>query len=143
VRSVFVFLRDTTEAEVAGYLGRGAMPNFRCACGASFRDEAEGDAGLVAYPLPLLGAAESRIAEAICAFLAAGESRTAWIASHFGAGYPAEESDRGIIEDIVSRELNAGFTAMFRCPSCNRVALCDPESNAWAFFRPEQEEAGG
>src|SRR5262249_47890546 len=119
------------------------MPNFRCACGASFRDEAEGDASFVAYSLPVLGAAESRIAEAIAAFLEVGEgpARADWLASYFSDGYSAEGRGPGGIEDIVSHELNAGFVAMFRCPTCNRVALCDPDSKAWAFFRPERGEA--
>jgi len=121
------------------------MSSFRCPCGASFRNEAEDDASFVAYSLPALGAAESRIAEAVRAFFAAdaAASRAKWLASYFGEGYPREEEDRGIIEDIVSRELNREFIAMFRCPSCGRVALSDHDPKAWVFFRREQGQADG
>jgi hypothetical protein len=37
-----------------------------------------------------------------------------------------------VIEGIISRELHGGFVAMFGCPACDRVAVCNPESKAWA-----------
>ena len=42
---------------------------------------------------------------------------------------------------IVRRELNGSFIAMRDCPSCNRVALCDPDGKAWPFFRRERRGA--
>ena len=120
------------------------MSSFLCVCGARFRDEDEPPgASCVAYPLHELDAIESRIAEYAADFVSHRDeaARSAWLGSHFHERYPTEVPDRGVIEDIVSRELNDGFIAMFRCPSCNRVALCDPQSKEWAFFRPERTAA--
>jgi hypothetical protein len=121
------------------------MSSFTCACGASYCDGAEDDASFVAYSLPALGAAESRIAEVVGAFLAADDatSRTDRLASYFGVGYHVPEGDPEIIQDIVSRELNREFLAMFRCPCCGRIALCDHAVRAWVFFRREPRQAEG
>src|SRR4051812_6192936 len=99
------------------------MSSFHCLCRAAFRDDDAPDASLVAYPLPVLSAIEGRIAESVAAFHAAGGglARAAWLAGHFHASYPADEPDRGVVEDIVSRELNEGFVALFRCPTCGRL----------------------
>jgi hypothetical protein len=115
------------------------MSYFRCACGADFQNEAQDDASFVAYSLPALGAAELRIAEAICALFAADDatSRADWLTSYFGEGYPREADDGGIIEDIVGRELNREFVSMFRCPTCGRVAVNEHDPAAWVFFQRE------
>jgi hypothetical protein len=115
----------------------------RCACGATFTDDEVSDASCVAYSLPALAALESRIAVSIEAYLATetNTARAAWLASHFVGGYPNDEPRQAVIEDIVIRELNDGFTALFRCPACGRILLCDPATNIWTSYYPEPGES--
>ncbi|HXT58060.1 MAG TPA: hypothetical protein VN699_05465 [Pirellulales bacterium] len=115
------------------------MSIFHCVCGVVNDDEAP-DASCVAYPLPAFIAAESRVVASVAAFFAAdsGVARAGWLAAHFGMDYPTDECDRVVVEDIVSREFNDGFIAMFRCLSCGRVWLCDPITNEGHRFAPSE-----
>jgi hypothetical protein len=122
------------------------MLRFLCICGAVFRDDEEPPgASCVAYPLDELSAIEARIAKYVASLAAARSeaAREAWLKGHFDGVYPTDATDLEVIEDIIGRELNEGFIAMFRCPSCNRVGLCDPGSKAWAFYRLEPGEPEG
>jgi hypothetical protein len=95
------------------------MSRFLCICGAVFRDEEEPPgASCVAYPLDELVAIESRIAKYVADFATARDqtAREAWLKGHFHEGYLTDGTDREVIEDIVIRELDDGFVAMFRCP---------------------------
>lgn len=97
----------------------------------------------MAYPQPVLNSIESRIAKTIADFLATGEgpARADWIAVYFDTGYLADEPDEMVIEDIVTRELNDGFEAMFRCPSCDRLWVFDRTSDQWISYRVERGQA--
>jgi hypothetical protein len=121
------------------------MSQFNCVCGAVTRDDEEpSGASRVAYAIDELNEIEARIAHRITEFLAArdGGNRAEWIESNFENGwlYPAEEPDRGVIEDIISGGLNEGFTPRFRCPACGRIAMKDTEAGHWVFCSPERNE---
>ena len=102
------------------------MSSFRCLCGAATRGDDAPDASLVACPLLTLDAIESCIVAAVKALNAAGA-----------------RSDPGVGEDIVYRERNDGFLAMFRCPASNCLWLCDPVTTKWSSFRPERGPSSG
>lgn len=93
----------------------------------------------IAYSLADLHAMESAIADNLVGFLAArdGEQRSGWLSSHFGPRYPADATEREVIEDIVSRVFNDRFTAIFRCPACKRIALHEDGADPWVFYRAE------
>jgi hypothetical protein len=82
--------------------------------------------------------------EHVTAFLGVRDSpgRVAWLKTYFNicALYPADEPDRNVIEDIIRRELNSGFSSQFRCPSCGRLAIQDALSGLWEFYLPERPE---
>ncbi|CAN5366181.1 hypothetical protein BH11PLA2_BH11PLA2_47460 [soil metagenome] len=116
------------------------MPSFTCQCGENTREEDEPPGvSCVAYTLHTLAASESRIAEQILAFMAVGNGpeRANWIASTFGPGYLTDATDREVIEDVLTLELNADFHALFRCPACGRIGVKFEGSDLWAFYRPE------
>lgn len=114
------------------------MSSFSCACGhVTYGLSEPPNTSWVAYPLPALHAVQRRIAEHVSTFAAlpSPEERAAWERSFYGA--EIGESSLDIIEDIVALELNDGFTAMYRCPACGRVALKGEDTEHWTFFRPE------
>ena len=118
--------------------GRLEVSNFKCHCGCVTDDDGSTSAtSYVAYDIGELNAAETRVAAHAAAFMRQmdDEGRTAWLSSYFGPDYPTSLADHEVIEDITSRELNEGFTAMYRCPDCGRIALLRP--GGWAFYRPE------
>jgi hypothetical protein len=67
------------------------MSRFSCICGAGCLSEEEPPgASCVAYPLDVLSAIESRIAEYVADFAATSHeaAREAWLKRHFHEGYP-------------------------------------------------------
>ncbi|OQX14037.1 MAG: hypothetical protein BWK76_15265 [Desulfobulbaceae bacterium A2] len=116
------------------------MATFTCVCGSVTHDSDEPTgASLVAYPLPTLNAIERNIAQHVTTFLSlpTAEERAAWQRSFFAVHTPAAQSQRDVVEDIVSFELNEGFTSVYRCQACGRIAMKDGGSARWCFFRPE------
>jgi hypothetical protein len=118
------------------------MSSFYCVCGAvTHEDDEPPGASCVVYTWESFAETERRIAEQVAAFTAVGDEpgRGEWIESYFdiGAMYPTDLPDRKVIEDIVSRELNHDFSAMFHCPACDRLAVYDRPSDRWVFYRPE------
>ena len=118
------------------------MSSFTCICGhvTHDRDEPPGTT-LVAYSLPNLNKIEHRITKKISEFLAlpAGEQCLAWQHSFYETDEIREQSTLEVIEDIVSREFNESFLAVYRCPACNRIAMKDASDSdgPWLFFHPE------
>jgi hypothetical protein len=115
------------------------VSKFRCVCRTVTRDEDEPPgARCVAYPTGVLNTAAARIGADAAAFMSQTDvaGRAAWLAAHFGPGYPKDQPDHSVIEDIVSRELNDGFIPMHRCRECGRIAL--HEGGGWTFCRPER-----
>ena len=120
------------------------MSSFSCNCGAVVCDDDAPTSFIVAYSQPVLASIESRIAKSIAEFIATGDgsARAHWIAGYFHSGYPADEPDEIVIEDIVTRELNDGFESMFRCPSCDRLWVFDRMNDQWISYRVERGHAG-
>jgi hypothetical protein len=121
------------------------MSRFYCVCGVVTRnDEEPPGTSRVVYAVDRLIEIEDRIARRVAEFVAAKDTgnRAAWIESYFEIGslYPADESDRGVVQDIVSGELDTGFSALFQCPACGRIAMRDPEADAWVFYSPEHNQ---
>ena len=116
------------------------MSSFTCTCGYVTRDKDEPTGtGLIAYTIPTLNDIERRIAERVSALVAlpSEAERLAWQRSFYGPNEISKQSLPEVIEDIVSFELNAGFTAVCRCPACSRIALKSADSERWLFFPPE------
>src|SRR5690349_8651081 len=115
------------------------MSSFSCLCGYVVRhsDEPPGSSGVL-YSLDSLRRVESAIGNEVASLIAAGSGRAQWLASRFGDRYPSDIADCEIVEDLVARELNASFTAVFRCPRCHRIAL-GPEGAevGWRFYSRE------
>jgi hypothetical protein len=114
------------------------MSRFVCACGVVTRGEEEPiGASSVAYSRARLHEMEATIADHVTDFAASrdGERRRSWLNSYFGPEYPDSQCERDVIEDIVSSIFNDHFAALFRCPSCERIAVREDGADGWTFFR--------
>lgn len=110
------------------------MSQFLCICGkVTHSDDEPRDASGVLHSIADLHEAENRITRLLADYFGSGD-RPAWIRGNFDFPYPEDASDREVISDIVSRELDATFTSVFRCPHCGRIAMKGSEETEWKFF---------
>jgi hypothetical protein len=110
------------------------MSQFSCICGkVTHSDDEPRDASGVLYSIADLRDTEERITRLLCDYVSSGDRR-AWIRANFEFPYLEDASDRDVISDVISRELNATFVSVFRCPHCGRISMKGSEETKWKFF---------
>jgi hypothetical protein len=110
------------------------MSQFSCICGkVTHSDDEPRDGSGVLHSITDLQEAESRITRLLADYFGSADRR-AWVRANFEFPYPDDASEREVISDIISRELDAAFTSVFRCPHCGRIGMKSSEGTDWKFF---------